>query len=557
MAEPNRAVTTYDAVRTSSIIGPTVVTGALTALDDVIVRDQYFVPEDAVDDVFAVQPRVVPIDPDDPTSDVRTELVFGRADVAGGTVEPRVIFSSPDLIDPTNSALCIPGFSLQTGGIPIADLVGLVAYDVDGCFHPATFTDVVGIVCDDLIADPECIDALTTAIVTNLNALPPTDPTAVLFCETVETCVIESLVDVVEDDTTPFGVAFCNAVEACLPGADIPAILQCTSLDLDVLQYTTEVQAPCVSPDVGVLAVPPSTDYTNAAFFSVYGQTDSAAIPGGTISIVSITAPITIITTAVPPTITVLPTATVIDTTLTTALTTPVYVFDTTLDASYNTKVRLTSKGPPDTADIVFSFTQIPISITVDIDPPIVATVLVPNVIVPIADIGTAVEATYLLNNVADVVSPVEMNQFGASTIDEAAIEIAIIDAVEMALIGASGLFPIIPGVTATQIINAIILALTPILTTAFTDFVLFNPVITAVGDVDGTVTFDLVGAAPLSSITVRAENVRTPLIPEETVVQTLSARVPKQSPSVYNIYPRATEAKKQVRILPKLVSKK
>lgn len=635
MTEPNRVRTTYDVVRTNEIIGPVQVTGTLTAVDDAIFNNIFFIPEGTEARTMGLQARL--------TEDGE-ELAFTCID-AEGLATDTIVFRCPTGIG--EPALCIPEFAAQ--GLIGFNPVNIVGVDADGCFRPFPVAGLVDIACEDLVADPECVEAICNAIAAELpfdpldpvdacgvlfataicgqitenpaleecrdaltgafiaeiaedQALDPEGPLATAFCDVVEPCLVDAIAgipdapvddplavafgaaviavgdelfaavaeDIPEDPLVapgPLGAAFCDAVEECLvrefleipaaleedpvvdpvalafcdaveacigtDGLDPDAVveaLQCADLELDTLQFAVEVQAPCVPlPDatttggvapfnakVSALQVPPPpTDFPNAAFFAVFGDPEAADLPDPVPGItLDVDLAITVDPTEVPP-IAVIPTVDIDDADAIDAVSTDIYTFATTADSSYDMKVRATAKAPADAGTIPITIPAVTATITIagialpiDID--------IPETIIdiPFANIAVAAESTFLVDNTAGVVTVVPMDEMGATTLPVTIDDITttIIAALSTAITTALDGVVLPPGITLAAIIDALTTTLLPDLDALLGDLGILTPGITATADGD-SIVFTLVGAGPGSTISVRAEAVRTPLV--------------------------------------------
>lgn len=481
MSESNRSVVTYDAVKTANLVGPVEVTGSFTGLDDVFVENLFFVLPGIADDAMALLPRQ--------GIDSNLEVSFACVDPVTGEFEDRVVFKCP--VDGTTlgqPALQIPDFATQglIGFVPS----GIVAFDVDGNFRPIAVGDITEITCETIVADPDCITAFTAAVVTEINTLVTTAP------------------------TDPTSVAFGEAVAAAL--GPLPALLECADLDLNIVQYVTEVQAPCVA--VGedpILALPPTTDFPAAAAFAVFGNVTSEALPDDSDPEVTIATEVDVTDVGA---VTVTTTVTIDDTAFDAALTTDVYSLDTTLESAYDVRLRLVSKGG-DADTISIDIADIGFTITVDGVGFVVPPTPVDPVVVDLSNVSTMIESAYLVDNTADIVTAVVAYQAPATTLVltpaavVADINASILDALTTALPAVVGLDAALTlvGVSVADLIADIIGSITPDLTTVITDLSFFGPVLnpTAVGPL---ITFSVTGVPPLSDITVRPEVLRTPL---------------------------------------------
>lgn len=605
--------TSYDFVKTQEIIGPVNVRGTLTALDDVVISDLFFVSSDTGNDASGLISRV---------GDTGVnEVVFVCVNTTTGLFEERIVFrcATTGGTGAGEAALCIPDFNNQ--GLLGFTPTGLVAYDTDGCFRPYTVDSILELTCETIVDDPDCIAAIADAILPiivdsttfnpadpsagigaalaeniceqiNLNplladcrdaltatviaeiaadqALDPQGPLAISFSDIVEESVIEDLLTVPTDPTTEFGTAFCSAVEACLADIDLPALLECASLELDTLSYVTQVQvAECVPDGVvgpfngvtplntsakkrvsskstgGVSALqvlPPSNDYPSSIFFSVVGDPLGPVAPAEPLPLIGIS----VDPGALPPTVDV----TATDSLLNDALTTGIYSLTTSTDTAYQVGLSTVVKAPLDAAPLIVLVELTVAEIT---DP-----VIVP-VTIPIAGEAIALEYSFLVNNTSGVVEAVDppMEAHASATLSSLELETLILDALNEASITDPAITPAVALIT-LEILD-------PVVSNVALALPFIEPSVSG-----ATVTFNLVGIFPLSTTGVKVNVTRTPLTPP---VSTLGATGLSTKPlkkllpvkkSIQRVTPKTPEpkeekkeSKKQVRIFSKLLSKK
>lgn len=518
------ATAAYDIVKTRRIIGPVLVEGTLSAPDDIVTDNIFFVPDDTTSSrVSGFISRQVAVG-----TGVRSELVFSCVDTTTGEVEDRIVFSCPDPIDPlfpvipTNPAICVPGFALQ-GPLSSGDVAGFVGYDATGCFRPTPITGFTEIICDELVADTECVEAIGAAI---LELAADGGPLEEQFCDVVDGCITDFFEAVTADPTGEEGTVFCPAVEACLAEEGVlPGLLECADLVLGDVQYEVLAQGPC--PDtVGVLQVlPPSTDIPNTVWFSVYGDPITGTAPVTPVPFLDITTDIV----AIPPASVV-----GVDVGFATGVTVPIYTFDPTDSHAYKVEIELVTKTSETASGLLTSLDG---SITTP--GPIVVSLTGTSVLIPTAGAASAGNYTFLLNDIAGVVSVIPMDETSASTITADFIGTTVTTAL-VPVLTTAGVLP--ADITiALGLVDADIVALGD-------DLLITSPEVEATVNPDGTVTFNLIGALPESTVSVKVNVTRSPLETPVTV-STLTVSTPPVA--------QLSVAPKQARVLPKLVGKK
>lgn len=526
MTEPNRACTTYDCIRVSEIIGPVNVVGALTALDDVIVTDLFFIPEGGVGETLAFIP--VPAIPGG-----QDELVFGCVDDLTGEVEPRIIFACPSALG-TNPALCIPDFAATVGVS-----VGFVGYDADGCFVPVAGGGIVELVCAELAADPECVETLGLAILAAVvedqaeeppgplaapfceavigcgeelfaavvaeQELVPPGPLAVAFCDAVEGCLEDIFLEIAADTTTPLAVAFCDAVEACLADVDFATLLACADLNLGTVNVEILNQtAICVEPAPVVASLSAKSEKKALPKKTNNVEKKSAVKP---LALPPVIPPEIIVNRGAGEVVTPFATVGVPIVIDTTALTTfPLYTLETAADTAYQVEFFFVAKSP--TGDV-----------EAEID-------LLPTVI-SLAGEAVTGEFSFLINNVGGTITGTvagPVNVVGAgSTITPYEIHVAGTFATGFGIaIATSSVLAIVDGTSVT--------------------FVLVNPPPNTVVSIGTKITQSESAGSPFGVLALKTQ--------AKTAPKAIQQAAPSQPVE-------KKKQEKQVRILPKLSKNK
>lgn len=460
-----RVVTTYDAIRVSTIVAPTTVEGTLSVTDDVITRGIFFVPEDPVfTEVNGFLSRMVDVDPLDPLFGKRSELVFVCLPTGEGTPYERIIFACADpLASPTNPAICVPDFP-TTGPInPDAEGVGLVGYDALGCFRPFSLQSIITVNCEALVDSAECVTSLGTAILNQAAG---------------------------GEVPGPLNELFCTRVGECIPdlGDEIVGALNCQDVNLGALSYTSLAMGPCVAEEapveeplaakslakrkskVSALQIPPDTDVPGMAWFSVFGDTETPEVEDATtlltVNLENTTAPV----------ITPNPS-------FASLVNQPIYTFTPGDFKSYKIVLHVALRS--------VLLATIPALIQVTGFPEITAPI---ELDIFVGGEASAFEYTYLVNDTGGAPDVIVLEGNNATTVTVPYIAEQVGEAIEEAT-GSKTIG------TAVATAVALLPSLPP---TA--------PSLTYVADASGSVTFYVSGALPESDITTKVDVTRAPM---------------------------------------------